>query len=199
MERSNSRENPLHAQAQLRGQLQHIATHFLSQHRKYASNTQLIHRTWPTVLRSQADLFASFQCACNHMSTVKTNRLSQSCQRKGCMFETGPWTHSAFRPSQIPESAANQLKGCRSNQMHGETKPASAVRLFTSQFNSAKCAAADILRALCTAAGRIQLKTETRNCSRDLGSCSRCLRSLEDCKRRPHPSKRVCTRALIYR
>jgi hypothetical protein len=34
--------------------------------------------------------------------------------------------------------------------MQGETKPASAVRLFTSQFNSTKCAAADILRALCT-------------------------------------------------
>ena len=31
--------------------------------------------------------------------------------------------------------------------MHGETKPASAVRLFTSQFNSTKCAAADILQA----------------------------------------------------
>jgi exonuclease III len=44
--------------------------------------------------------------------------------------------------------------------MQGETKPASAVRLFTSRFNSTKCAAADILRALCTAAGRIQLKTE---------------------------------------
>jgi hypothetical protein len=38
-----------------------------------------------------------------------------------------------FRTSQVPESAANQLKGCRSNQMHCETKPASAVRLFTSQ------------------------------------------------------------------
>jgi hypothetical protein len=95
------------------------------------------------------------------------------------MFASGPGSHSAFRTSQLPESAANQLKGCRSNQMHRETKPASAVRLFTSQFNSTKCAAADILRALCTAAGRIQLKTETRNCSRDLGSCSRCLRSLE--------------------
>jgi hypothetical protein len=30
--------------------------------------------------------------------------------------------------------------------MQGATKPASAVRLFTSQFNSTKCAAADILR-----------------------------------------------------
>jgi hypothetical protein len=36
--------------------------------------------------------------------------------------------------------------------MHGQTKPASAVRLFTSQFHTTKCAAADILRALCTAA-----------------------------------------------
>src|SRR5438067_10599479 len=69
----------------------------------------------------------------------------------GRIFESGSGTHSAFRTSQVPESAANQLKGCRSNQMHGETKPASAVRLFTSQFNSTKCAAADILRALCTA------------------------------------------------
>jgi hypothetical protein len=66
------------------------------------------------------------------------------------MFASGPGSHSAFRTSQLPESAANQLKGCRSNQMHRETKPASAVRLFTSQFNSTKCAAADILRALCT-------------------------------------------------
>ena len=68
------------------------------------------------------------------------------------MFASGPGSRSAFRTSQLPESAANQLKGCRSNQMHCETKPASAVRLFTSQFNSTKCAAADILRALCTAA-----------------------------------------------
>jgi hypothetical protein len=36
--------------------------------------------------------------------------------------------------------------------MQGETKPASAVLLFTSQFNRPKCAAADIVRALCTAA-----------------------------------------------
>jgi hypothetical protein len=47
------------------------------------------------------------------------------------MFANGPGTHSALRTSQIPESAANQLKGCRSNQMQSATKPASAVLLFT--------------------------------------------------------------------
>src|SRR5436309_582039 len=38
-------------------------------------------------------------------------------------FESMSGTQTACRTSQIPESAADQLKGCRSNQMHGETKP----------------------------------------------------------------------------
>ena len=39
---SSTRQDPLHAQAQLRRQLSNLATHFRPQHQKYARNTQLI-------------------------------------------------------------------------------------------------------------------------------------------------------------
>src|SRR5260370_2967890 len=34
----------------------------------------------------------------------------------GRMFESGPGSQSAFRTANVPESAANQVKGCRSSQ-----------------------------------------------------------------------------------
>jgi hypothetical protein len=71
----------------------------------------------------------------------------------GHMFASGPGSQTAFKTSHIPESAANQLRGCRSNQMHAATRPASAVRLFTNLFNSRKRTAGDMLRALSAAAG----------------------------------------------
>jgi hypothetical protein len=60
-----------------------------------------------------------------------SNRKDFRCKPLGRMFANGPGTHSALRTSQVPESAANQLKGCRSNQMQSATKPASAVLFFT--------------------------------------------------------------------
>src|SRR5437868_2129198 len=55
------------------------------------------------------------------------------------MFASGPGSHSMFRTSQTSESDGNRLNRLRFNWMHGETHRASAVRLFTTQFNSRKC------------------------------------------------------------
>jgi hypothetical protein len=93
--------------------------------------------------------------------------------------------HNSLYRLGLPE--AKLLEGWRVRMVLIGAAGLSAMRLrrlFTSQStaevrscrhparspNADHPALADILRALCTAAGRIQLKTETRNCSRDLGS-----------------------------
>jgi hypothetical protein len=52
----------------------------------------------------------------------------------GRMFESGPGSQSAFTKTTALESAANQLKGCRSSQMHWFMHARRGVLLFTSRF-----------------------------------------------------------------
>jgi hypothetical protein len=52
------------------------------------------------------------------------------------MFEIGVGSRSAFSNILLPESAVNQLRGCRSNQMHWVMDAVRAILLFTSRFNS---------------------------------------------------------------
>jgi hypothetical protein len=47
-------------------------------------------------------------------------------------------------------------KGCKSNQMHGEPSPHLPFAYLPAKFNSTKCAAADILRALLHCRSRIR-------------------------------------------
>jgi hypothetical protein len=64
----------------------------------------------------------------------------------GRMFASGPGSHSAFTNTNALESAANQLKGCRSSQMHWFMHARRGVLLFTSRFNSPIAAAAHDMR-----------------------------------------------------
>ncbi len=49
----------------------------------------------------------------------------------GRMFANGPGSHSAFTNTTALESAANQLKGCRSSQMHWFMHARRGILLFT--------------------------------------------------------------------
>ncbi len=127
MERAKSREDPFHVQAQLRRQLQHIATHFLLQHQKYARHTHLIHRAWATVLRSQADLFTCFECGLQPDVTAENKPLLSQAVNEwiGCS-QTNRGARALFVQRTQPESAANRLTGCRSSQMRGSRSPPDA-------------------------------------------------------------------------
>jgi hypothetical protein len=71
MERTNTREDPLHAQAQLRRQLQRIAAHFRLQQHKYAKEhtADSLRRSISFALR--AELSHALIAASNEMMPLK--------------------------------------------------------------------------------------------------------------------------------
>jgi hypothetical protein len=76
MARTNAREDPLHAQAQLCRQLQQLATHFPLQNQKYARNTPLnaLRRSISFALPSRD--FASLSAVCNEIALLKTKHFT---------------------------------------------------------------------------------------------------------------------------
>jgi hypothetical protein len=77
MARTNAREDPLHAQAQLCRQLQQLATHFPLQQQKYAKEhtTDSLRRV--SVLRFQAELSHPLRAASEKTPPLKTQHFSR--------------------------------------------------------------------------------------------------------------------------
>src|SRR5947209_19699281 len=77
VERTHTREDPLHAQAQLCRQLQQLATHFPLQNQKYARYRPLnaLRRSISFAFPSRA--FACSEGACNQMWSLKTQHFTR--------------------------------------------------------------------------------------------------------------------------
>jgi hypothetical protein len=92
--------------------------------------------------------FASLSAVCREISLLKTKHFTPRLSTSGSYVRIRTGEPLCFSNSTDTEERWQSTKWLYFNQMHGATNPTSAVRLFTNPFNSRKCRAADMLRAV---------------------------------------------------